>query len=82
MSDCVLLGDKGYLSQSIQLDLFQTVTSNQKRPKEIIKKIIDHNLISLENQEKELKHYFHNYATNSELETIMLKLLKVLKQGF
>ena len=25
MSDCVLLGDRGYLSESIQLDLFQTV---------------------------------------------------------
>jgi hypothetical protein len=25
MYDCVLLGDRGYLSESIQLDLFQTV---------------------------------------------------------
>jgi hypothetical protein len=25
ISDCVILGDKGYLSQSIQLDLFQIV---------------------------------------------------------
>lgn len=25
MTDCVLLGDRGYLSESIQLDLFQTV---------------------------------------------------------
>ncbi len=25
MSDCVLLGDRGYLSESIQLDLFQSV---------------------------------------------------------
>ncbi len=24
MSDCVVLGDRGYLSESIQLDLFQT----------------------------------------------------------
>ncbi len=24
MSDCVIIGDRGYLSQSIQLDLFQT----------------------------------------------------------
>jgi hypothetical protein len=29
-----------------------------------------------------MKHYFHNYATSLELETIMLKLLKVLKQEF
>lgn len=25
MFDCVLLGDRGYLSELIQLDLFQTV---------------------------------------------------------
>jgi hypothetical protein len=28
MSDCVLLGDRGYLSESIQLDLFQSVNIN------------------------------------------------------
>jgi hypothetical protein len=34
----------------------------------------------LENPEKELKHYFPNYATSLELEKIMLKLLKGLKK--
>ena len=33
MSDCVLLGDTGYLSQSIQLDLFQTVNIKLETPK-------------------------------------------------
>ena len=33
MSDCVLLGDKGYLSQTIQLDLFQTVNIRLETPK-------------------------------------------------
>lgn len=33
MSDCVLLVDKGYLSQSIQLDLFQTVNIKLETPK-------------------------------------------------
>ena len=28
------------------------------------------------------KHYFHNCVISSKLETIMLKLLKVLKQDF
>jgi hypothetical protein len=37
---------------------------------------------SLGNQEKELKHYFHNCVTSSKLETIKLKLLKDLKQEF
>jgi len=33
MSDCVLLGDRGYLSESIQLDLFQTVNIKLEIPK-------------------------------------------------
>jgi len=32
-SDCVLLGDRGYLSESIQLDLFQTVNIKLETPK-------------------------------------------------
>lgn len=33
ISDCVLLGDRGYLSQRIQLDLFQTVNIKLETPK-------------------------------------------------
>ncbi|QBN19037.1 IS982 family transposase [Flavobacterium nackdongense] len=33
MSDCVVLGDRGYLSESIQLDLFQTVNIKLETPK-------------------------------------------------
>ncbi len=33
MSECVLLGDRGYLSESIQLDLFQTVKVRLETPK-------------------------------------------------
>ncbi len=43
---------------------------------------ISRNHISLGNQEKELKHYFHNYATSTELGAIMLKLLKFLIREF
>lgn len=38
MSDCVLLGDRGYLSQSIQLDLFQTVNIKLETPTRINQK--------------------------------------------
>ena len=38
MSDCVLLGDRGYLSESIQLDLFQTVYIKLETPKRINQK--------------------------------------------
>ncbi len=33
MSDCVLLGDRGYLSETVQLDLFQTVNIKLETPK-------------------------------------------------
>ena len=33
MSDCVLLRDRGYLSKTIQLDLFQTVNIKLETPK-------------------------------------------------
>jgi len=33
MSDCVILGDRGYLSESIQLDLFQTANIKLETPK-------------------------------------------------
>jgi hypothetical protein len=33
MSDCVVLGDRGYLSETIQLDLFQTVNIQLETPK-------------------------------------------------
>ena len=33
MSDCVLLGYRGYLSESIQLDLFQSVNIKLETPK-------------------------------------------------
>jgi len=33
MSDCVILGDRGYLSETIQLDLFQTANIKLETPK-------------------------------------------------
>jgi hypothetical protein len=63
MSSCELLIDRIYLSDSIQLNSFQTVnikldpsqrrTSYANFKKEQIKKTLSRNLISLENQEKE-----------------------------
>ena len=39
LSDCVLLGDKGYLSQTIQLDLFNEVNIQLETPKRKNQKI-------------------------------------------
>ena len=33
LSDCVLIGDKGYISSSLQLDLFQTANIQLETPK-------------------------------------------------
>ena len=38
MSDCVLLGDRGYVSESIQLDLFQSVNIKLETPKRMNQK--------------------------------------------
>ena len=38
MSDCVLLGDRGYLSENIQLDLFRSVNIKLETPKRINQK--------------------------------------------
>lgn len=38
MYDCVLLGDRGCLSESIQLDLFQMVNFKLETPKRINQK--------------------------------------------
>lgn len=38
MSDCVILGDRGYLSETIQLDLFQTAKIKLETPKRINQK--------------------------------------------
>ena len=38
MSDCVLLGDRGYLSESIQLDLFQSENIKLETPKRMNQK--------------------------------------------
>ncbi len=50
MPDCMLLGDRDYLSKTIQLDLFQTVNIKLETPKKKIRKTINHKFISLENQ--------------------------------
>ena len=45
LSDCTLLGDKGYLSSEIQIDLFNYAHIELETPKELIKKIISHSFI-------------------------------------
>ena len=64
LSDCVLLGDKGYLSVTQQLDLFETANIKLETPMRSNQKIIKSNPIFSGNQGKESKHCFLNYVTN------------------
>jgi hypothetical protein len=40
MSDCVVFGDRGYLSETIQLDLFESLNIKLETPKQINQKKI------------------------------------------
>lgn len=60
LSDCILLGDKGYLSSEAQVDLF----NSWELRKESTKKTTNHSFACLKSTEKELKHYSLSYVTN------------------
>ena len=65
IKDCTLIGDKGYLSAKIQLNLFETCNIKLNTPmRKNQKKTSKNNLIYLERKEKELKRYSLNYVTN------------------
>jgi hypothetical protein len=53
MSDCVFFGDRSYLSESTQLDLFHSANIKLEIQKRMNKLIINHSLIYSKNQEKE-----------------------------
>lgn len=67
------------MSGSIQLDLFQTTHIKLETPIRVNQKQYMPQPYVFRKFRKELKFSFHNYATNSELETIIRKLFKVLK---
>ncbi|WP_318349333.1 IS982 family transposase [Aquipluma nitroreducens] len=64
LSNCRLIGDKGYLSKEHQLDLFHRAISDWKHPKEAIKKTKNLLRTFLKSQENESKLYSPNYAIN------------------
>ena len=64
LSDCVLLGDKGYLSQTIQLDLFNEVNITLETPKRTNQKDYKPQFYPFKNIEKGLKLYFLNFVIN------------------
>ena len=53
LSNCTLIGDKGYLSAEVQIDLFNYANIQLDIPKRTNQKTIDLNLGSLEKNENE-----------------------------
>ena len=80
MFDCVLLEDQDYLSHSIQLDLFQIVNIKLETPKKANQKDSIPQPYIFKKSRKRIETLFSQLCTSSELETIMLHLMKVLKQ--
>lgn len=61
LSDCVLLGDKGYLSSEIQIDLFNTVNIQLETPMRV--------------NQKDYKPQFHNFKKyRKRIETLFSQL--------
>lgn len=62
MSDCVILGDKGYLSQSVQIDLFNQANIELETPKRKNQKDHKPQFYPFKKYRKELKPYSHNFV--------------------
>jgi len=61
LSDCILLGDKGYLSQNVQLDLFNEVNIQLETPKRV--------------NQKDYKPQFHQFKKyRKRIETLFSQL--------
>ena len=80
ISDCVQFGNRIYLSQSIPLDLFRTVNIKLKTPKIKNQKDYKPHSFIFRKSTKIIEILFSQLF--DQLEIIMLKLLKVLKQEF
>ena len=62
--DCSIFGDRGYISASMQLDLFETANIELLCPYRINQKVGNQRLCYLLKQEKELKPYSLRCVTN------------------
>jgi hypothetical protein len=65
MSDCVLLGDRGYLSESIQLDLFQSENIKLETPKRMNQKNYKPQAYVFRKSTKRIETLFSQLLTSS-----------------
>ncbi|RYY07900.1 MAG: hypothetical protein EOP43_01855 [Sphingobacteriaceae bacterium] len=82
MSDCVILGDKGYLSQQLQLNLFETVNIKLETPTRSNQTDFKTYPYIFNKSRKGLKHSFPNYAINSRSGKITPRRSWNLKQEY
>jgi len=64
LSDCIFLGDKGYLSSEASIDLFNYANIIIETSKRINQKDYKPQFYFFKKQRKRIEHYFHNYVTN------------------
>ena len=63
-SNCTVIGDRGYISAQVQLDLFETANIRLEVPYRVIKKNGSQHSQLLPKREKELKPYSRNCVTS------------------
>ncbi len=64
MSDCTLIGDKGYLSTEVQIDLFNYANISLDTPMRENQKDYTPQFSLFRKKENEWRHFSVNYATN------------------
>lgn len=64
MSDCTLIGDKGYLSTEVQIDLFNYANIPLDTPMRENQKDYTPQFSLFRKKENEWRHFSVNYATN------------------
>ncbi len=63
-SNCTVIGDRGYISAQVQLDLFETANIRLEVHTDVTKKNGSQHSQLLPKREKELKHYSRNCVTS------------------
>jgi hypothetical protein len=66
LSNCVILGDKGYLSTTHQIDLFESANIRLETPKRKNQKDFKQQPYIFRKSRKRIETLFLNFATNSK----------------
>ena len=82
MSDCLLLGDKGYLSQTIQIDLFNEVNIRLETPKRTNQKDYKPQFYQYKKYRKRIETLFSQLCDQFMIRRNMQNLLTDLKPEF